>query len=174
MDWMLFWTAFGAIGTTVGSLITAIAVVVAVVQYKQPLRKQIKITTGWAYIPFFAVEDMSLECFFSISIGNTGVRNVTITNVYLETKTKRLLVQNLMVDMSNWRSRVSFPKELPPEGIIPILIPCTQLKKALFDLLGQKELTLQDKLRVLTTDTTEGEYRSEWLFTVDNFIHSHQ
>ena len=31
MDWSLFWDAFGAIGTTAGSLITAIAVVVAVV-----------------------------------------------------------------------------------------------------------------------------------------------
>lgn len=33
MDWDLFGSAFGAIGTTVGSLITAIAVVVAVYQY---------------------------------------------------------------------------------------------------------------------------------------------
>ena len=32
MDWNLFWSAFGAIGTTVGSLITGVAVVVAVKQ----------------------------------------------------------------------------------------------------------------------------------------------
>ena len=46
MDWQLFWTAFGAVGTTLGSLITAIAVVVAVIQYKQPLKKQVKLTVG--------------------------------------------------------------------------------------------------------------------------------
>lgn len=39
MDWNIFWAAFGAIGTTIGSLITASAVVVAVKQYKQPLKK---------------------------------------------------------------------------------------------------------------------------------------
>ena len=33
MDWNLFWSAFGAIGTTFGSLITAVAVIVAVYQY---------------------------------------------------------------------------------------------------------------------------------------------
>lgn len=43
MDWILFWTAFGAIGTTLGSLITAIAVAIAVRQYKQPLVKRLKI-----------------------------------------------------------------------------------------------------------------------------------
>ena len=36
IDLTIFWDAFGAIGTTLGSLITAIAVVVAVYQYKQP------------------------------------------------------------------------------------------------------------------------------------------
>lgn len=49
MDWSLFWDAFGAIGTTAGSLITAIAVVVAVVQYKQPLIKKIRITVSTSF-----------------------------------------------------------------------------------------------------------------------------
>lgn len=43
MDWQLFWAAFGAIGTTIGSLITAIAVVIAVRQYRQPLTKNLKL-----------------------------------------------------------------------------------------------------------------------------------
>ena len=55
MDWQLFWTAFGAIGTTLGSLITAIAVVVAVIQYKQPLKKQVKLTVGTS-IPVYGKE----------------------------------------------------------------------------------------------------------------------
>lgn len=46
MDWNLFWSAFGAIGTTVGSLITGVAVVVAVKQYKQPLEKKIVVSYG--------------------------------------------------------------------------------------------------------------------------------
>ena len=55
MDWQLFWTAFGAVGTTLGSLITAIAVVVAVIQYKQPLKKKVKLTVGTS-IPVYGKE----------------------------------------------------------------------------------------------------------------------
>lgn len=37
MDWNLFWAAFSTMGITIGLVITATAVVVAVVQYKQLL-----------------------------------------------------------------------------------------------------------------------------------------
>lgn len=77
MDWNLFWNAFGAVGTTAGSLITAIAVVVAVRQYKQPLIKKLKIsfTTG-----FVVMNDNSLgETLHCITVSNTGIRPIVIT-----------------------------------------------------------------------------------------------
>lgn len=48
MDWNLFWSAFGAIGSTLGSFITAIALIVAIKQYKQPLKKELM----WMYTKF--------------------------------------------------------------------------------------------------------------------------
>ena len=118
MDWQLFWTAFGAIGTTLGSLITAIAVVVAVIQYKQPLKKQVKLTVGTS-IPVYGKE-LGEDC-LSISLANTGIRDVVITNIYLDTGTKKLVVNNLMVDFTNASLRVLFPKKIPPEEIAEVL-----------------------------------------------------
>ena len=40
MNWNLFWSAFGAIGSTLGSFVTAIALIIAIKQYKQPLKKK--------------------------------------------------------------------------------------------------------------------------------------
>lgn len=44
MDWNLFWTAFGAIGGTVGAIATAAAVIVALWQTKYSYKKKLKIS----------------------------------------------------------------------------------------------------------------------------------
>ena len=44
MDWNLFWTAFGAIGGTLGAVATTAAVVVALWQTKYSQKKIIKLT----------------------------------------------------------------------------------------------------------------------------------
>ena len=163
MDWQLFWTAFGAIGTTLGSLITAIAVVVAVIQYKQPLKKKVKLTVGTS-IPVYGKE-LGEDC-LSISLANTGIRDVVITNIYLDTGTKKLVVNNLMVDFTNENLCVLFPKKLPPEEIIPY----ANLAHALLDLVNRKAIKPTQKIRIVATDTTAGEYRSEWKFTPNDFI----
>jgi len=81
MDWNIFWSAFGAIGTTVGSLITAIAVIIAVMQYKQPLKKIVKVKMTSA-ISLDELSGKSL-CFYCISIKNKGIRTVQINSIYI-------------------------------------------------------------------------------------------
>lgn len=167
MNWELFWQAFGAIGTTIGSLITAIAVVVAVIQYKQPLKKQVKLDVSTA----FPVYGQKLgDDHLSISLANTGVRNVIITNIYLATGTKRLAINGLMVDFKSPDLSVVFPKELPPEGIAEVWIPYVNLAHALLDLIQRKAITPKQKIRIVATDTTAGEYHSEWTFTADDVV----
>ena len=163
MDWQLFWTAFGAIGTTLGSLITAIAVI----QYKQPLKKKVKLTVGPS-IPVYGKE-LGEDC-LSISLANTGIRDVVITNIYLDTGTKKLVVNNLMVDFTNENLCVLFPKKLPPEEITEVWIPYANLAHALLDLVNRKAIKPTQKIRIVATDTTAGEYRSEWKFTPNDFI----
>lgn len=78
MDWNLFWSAFVAIGTTLGSLTTAIAVVIAVRQYKQPLTKRINIETNTALM---TSKNGLSGFYFSISLSNAGVRTIYIKNI---------------------------------------------------------------------------------------------
>lgn len=170
MDWQLFWTAFGAVGTTLGSLITAIAVVVAVIQYKQPLKKQVKLTVGTA-IPVYGKE-LGEDC-LSISLANTGIRDVVITNIYLDTGTKKLVINNLMVDFTNENLHVLLPKKLSPEEIAEVWIPYANLAHALLDLISRKAIAPKQKIRIAATDTTSGEYRSEWKFTPDDLINQY-
>lgn len=44
MDWNLFWTAFGAIGGTLGALATFIAVIVALWQTKFSYKKKLQLS----------------------------------------------------------------------------------------------------------------------------------
>ncbi len=155
MDWSIFWTAFGAIGTTVGSLITAIAVLVAVIQYKQPLKKRIKITVSTS----FPVFDYGLgESYLCISLANTGVRTVIITNIYLNAGRKNYVINNLMVDLQNDDTRVKFPKELLPENVIEVHIPYVKLSESFTDLIYRSDIYPNKRIKVLATDTSSGKY----------------
>ena len=44
MDWNLFWTAFGAIGGTLGALATFVAVIVALWQTKFSYKKKVQLS----------------------------------------------------------------------------------------------------------------------------------
>ena len=46
MDWILFWTAFGAIGGTIGAFATAAAVIVALWQTKFSQKKKLKLSVS--------------------------------------------------------------------------------------------------------------------------------
>lgn len=155
MNWSLFWEAFGAIGTTVGSLITAIAVIVAVIQYKQPLIKKVKITTGTSFSVCNQVLGENCLC---ISLMNTGIRSVIITNIYLNAGKENLVINNLMVDYSSADFKVEFPKEIHPESTINIHIPYSQLSDSMTNVLNRKKINPNQKIKILATDTTLGKY----------------
>lgn len=155
MDWSIFWSAFGAIGTTIGSLITAIAVVVAVIQYKQPLIKKAKIT----FSTVFPTYDLGLgDSYFCITISNTGIRPIIITNIYLTVGKKNLIINKLMTDLDPNNPGSNFPKELSPEGSFSVYIPYVELSKSFVDLLNRHEISPNQKVRILATDTTSGRH----------------
>lgn len=155
MEWNIFWEAFGAIGTTIGSLITAIAVVVAVVQYRQPITKKIKITTGTS-IPVY--DNRLGDNYFCITIANIGVRPIIISNVYLNAGKKNLVINNLMEDFISNDGKIHFPKELSAENTVEIFISHDNLVKSFTKLLSNKEIYRNQKLKVLVSDTTGRRY----------------
>lgn len=116
MDWNLFWTAFGAIGTTVGSITTAMAVLVAVKQYLQPIEKRIVLAHG---LSFPVMYDNSLgETQIHIDIKNKGIREMTISSVYIRNKKTKFLLNKMQSNVNP----INLPYILKPEESISFLI----------------------------------------------------
>ena len=78
-----------------------------------------------------------------------------------------------MVDFTNENLRVLLPKKLPPEEITVVSIPYVNLAHALLDLVDRKAIAPKQKIRIVATDTTSGEYRSEWKFTPHDIINQY-
>ena len=150
-----FWNAFEAIGTTVGSFITAIAVVVAVIQYKQPLAKRVNINISTA-IPIFDI--FPKEAYYCFSVSNTGVRPIFISNVYLYTRRKKFVINNILISLGPGSSIVSFPIELKPENCFDMFVSYNQLSEAFRNLIATKNVKPNQRIKVLVIDTTSGKY----------------
>ena len=78
MDWVLFWTAFGAIGGSVGALATAAAVIVALWQVKRAERKKIKISFSDSMQIISQGSSQPEEKVINLSVTNVGNRKIII------------------------------------------------------------------------------------------------
>lgn len=87
-NWNLFWNAFGAIGTTIGSFITACAVIVAVKQYRQPFVKKIKIDFSLVMVNF----EETPKAYYKIKFINSGIRECKIASMYIKGKKTNLFI----------------------------------------------------------------------------------
>lgn len=75
MDWNLFWSAFGAIGGTLGAVATTAAVVVALWQTKYSQKKIIKLAFSDNFQLYNPNTGESVK-FIGLSVTNTGNRKV--------------------------------------------------------------------------------------------------
>lgn len=153
MDWNIFWSAFGAIGTTVGSLITAGAVVVAVKQYKQPLKKVIKVEfTSAASLD--EISGRSL-CFYCVSIKNKGIRTVQINSINVKGNKKKLWINNAQF---NSNAKVNLPIKIEPEENVNFLFEIENFKNALKKAVSDKVLRKNQRLIIFAEDSLGDNY----------------
>lgn len=163
MDWNLFWTAFGAIGTTLGSLITAIAVVIAVRQYKQPLVKKLKIRFNSAFPVGLGIE----TDLFCIGVSNAGIRSVNISNIYLNVGEKDLVINSAQFNIPGLLPPLTFPVELQPEQEIEMFLECTRIAGYFAENLGKGNFNRTTLVKVAVTDKTGGRHTHPTGFTVE-------
>lgn len=152
MNWEIFWSAFGAIGTTIGSLITAGAVVVAVKQYKQPITKLIKV--GFNSSIYTDINNKPKEL-YTLSIKNRGVRPVTINAVYVKGY-KHNLFMNLM--QSKYVEYKNFPTEVQPEECVNYYFEADKFRDELRKMVNNKYLKKGQKLVIFAQDSLGDEY----------------
>lgn len=79
-DKILFWTAFGAIGTTLGSFATALAVIVALWQTKYSTKKKLKLVYNDNIKIYDSVTSQVLNEYIGVTIINVGNRDVIISD----------------------------------------------------------------------------------------------
>ena len=77
-DWMLFWTAVGAIGGALGSIATAAAVIVALWQVRYTERKTLKLRFSDAMVMESLKVKLPRIHFIRLCVINNGKRNVVI------------------------------------------------------------------------------------------------
>ena len=165
MDWNLFWNAFGAIGTTIGSLITASAVFIAIKQYRQPLKKivQVKMTSA---ISWDTISGRPLD-FYCISVKNRGIRSVQINSIYIKGKRKNIWINNMQF---NSNVKIDFPVEIKAEEnkdfFFEIDIFSNEIKKAV----EKKILIKRKKLVIFITDSLGDDYIYKTKFRISSFL----
>lgn len=152
MDWNLFWEAFGAIGTTIGSLVTAGAVVVAVKQYKQPLKKKIEIILRSAKM--LAIEGNNR--YVVVDIYNRGIRELTICSIYIKTEYGKVFL-NSMQALTKYTGIL--PAVLKPEGAVKLFFERKKFFDIIKELVDAGELKKGKNIILIVEDKTGGEYK---------------
>lgn len=171
MDWTLFWTAFGAIGTTTATLITAIAVVIAVKQYKQPLTKKVKITLGTAF-PIMADSSVG-ETLYQITVANCGIRPLVLSNVYMQVNKK-----NIAFELQRYAAYLKmpmpkFPHTLNPEEAAVFYLPYSLLSAGMKEVICLHKIPPSSKVNILVTDQAGGEHRLKTKLSIAQIAKDH-
>ena len=111
-DWNLFWTAFEAIGATIGALATVIAICVALWQTKYSQKKKLKlIFTDNSMV--WNQQTGESERFISLSAINIGNRKVIIDAWGIKFKGQEAIVVYMPDDVSKFEAMLY--KKMPIE-----------------------------------------------------------
>ena len=148
MDWNVFWNAFGSIGTTVGSLITAVAVVIAVKQYKQPIEKKLIMKVSCCIVPFRP------NC-IAVDFYNKGMRKFTIESLYIKGRNGKLYL-NLMQTLTEYTGKLPITVEIEERG--KVLFAYDDFFVEISKYVKNGELRKRGKLIFIAEDSTGDEH----------------
>lgn len=115
MNWELFWTAFGAIGGTLGAIATTAAVIVALWQAKYANKKQLKVEFSDNIVAVPSQGDLSQKReYVGITVTNIGNRRIKVCNWRVRFPGGRdvLIVQNTFLQKTH---EPAWPVLLEPE-----------------------------------------------------------
>lgn len=175
MDWMLFWTAFGAIGGTLGALATAAAVFVALWQTKYSQKKKLKLVFS---------DDVKIATglgenvgeLVSLDVTNIGNRMTVLTRwgFQLNDNKKMLIVSNLPMDslpvLLQKEFIRKFPYKLDIEQRVTLYYEKCKFIKAVSDSCRNNELDPNQKIVFYVTDSTGKEYCAKSQKKVKDFM----
>ena len=157
MDWNLFWTAFGAIGGTVGAIATFTAVIVALWQTKISYKKklQLSFTDDIAVVP---ENGSSIYRFVGVSVTNVGNRDVVIQSwgFICHDKSKMLIVPD--TSRIGRMLQTQLPHKLQVEEGITLYYDKTLFHRVLDEQIKKGSINSKKKINFYVTDSTSKVY----------------
>ena len=170
---ILFWTAFGAIGTTAGAIATAIAVIVALWQVKHSEKKKLRLVFS---------DDMKMVTEGSSEIEETVIRlrvvNVGNRDVVVETWGYRSHEKGGYMVLGFNQSRLmknlnpKLPCELKKEDSLNLMIERANFIKQIKNGVDSGDFKKNRKIRFFVADSTGKEYYVKSKKTVGEIIKS--
>lgn len=155
MDLNSFWSAFGAIGGTVGALATTAAVIVALWQTKYSYKKKLKLsfTDNITITPMSGDESVFYH-YIGVTVTNIGNRDVVIQNwgFDLDDGTKMIIVPD--ISPFGRSIQVQLPHRLQIEEGISLYYEKTFFRNALEDSITKGKLRKNKKIQFFVTDST--------------------
>ena len=163
MDWMLFWTAFGAIGGTLGAFATFIAVAVALWQTKYSYKKKLKVSfyDKAQILNISGTDIIELIALTTINIGN---RDVIIDGWGLKLKDgneARILSDLPMKNVSRYVQealKTSLPHLLSVEHSVTFYYDKTLFLQLIPQYCKKGELTPNKPITFFVVDSTGRKY----------------
>lgn len=150
MDWNVFWTAFGAIGTTGGTFATAIAAFLAYRQYSlsksAKLKIEIELQTVTNY-PGFSQEYLVLKFI------NKGIIDLFVNEIAIEIKRKDHRIENFFaIEDKKGDGKPTFPIEITNKQAVPVKILNNSLKMQVNRIRRENNIKSINYLKFVITD----------------------
>lgn len=151
----LFWTIFGAIGITVGSLATAAAVIVALWQTKYSNKKKLKLQFDDPFTLVNPSTGQTLGHFVGVTIINIGNREVIINDWSIICNNKNRY--KIMTELQGLMKR-SLPARLPLEESLSLSYEREFFVRIVCNMIKKKEIKPNKKVKFQILDTTGKKY----------------
>lgn len=169
MDWNSFWTAFGAIGATIGSIATSAAVIVALWQTKISFKKKLQVSFSDDIAVAFE-NGSNIYRFVGVNISNIGNRDVVIQNWGFYTHDN---MQTIIAPDSSSIGRmiqVKLPHKLQIEEGITLYYDKKLFEQVLEEYMNDGKLNPNKKICFFVTDSTEKRYKVMTNKTVEDLL----
>ena len=167
----MFWTAFGAIGGTIGAFATAAAVIAALWQVRHAENKKLRLRFSDSMVMFSVDLSVPEETFVCLSIANIGNRKAIVQNWGFDYH-KRNCHGLLGINQSQLTLGMnpSLPHVLEIENKIDLYLESKYFVKGLKEGVADKKLKPCRKLVFFVSDSAGKIYRLKSNKTVEEMI----
>lgn len=168
MDVTLFWTAFGAIGSSLGALIGAIALIVALKAYKLPMKKKLKANMNLSSM----INPINSFEVYSIKVSNDGFRPISIENVSFAAEKSTLFLDMLWKNTILEPYEPQFPVRLEQGEATTVYLPTKQLNSELRRMIESSRIIPNERIVLLIRESTGSEHRIKTNYTMEQLAYN--